>query len=204
MLRRWLLPRRLDLLGMLSRQAQVTEEGMAALLAWTEGQSGSAERLRECEHLADERKRALRQALTEAFTTPLEPEDIFELSEGLDGVLNRAKDAVREAEVMGADPDEAMRHMAQQLLAGVKSLSLAFGELSPRGGREAATAAADEAVKSQRRLEHIYRAAMSSLLEDPDLREVTGKRELYRRLVRCSDHLAEVAERVWYAVLKVG
>jgi hypothetical protein len=35
-----------------------------------------------------------------------------------------------------------------------------------------------------------------------DLREVTAKRELYRRLARTSDDLREVAERVWYSVLK--
>ncbi len=43
---------------------------------------------------------------------------------------------------------------------------------------------------------------MSALLEVDDMAEVTARRELYRRLVRTSDHLATVAERVWYAVLK--
>lgn len=201
---RWLLPRGLDLLGMLNEQAAVTLEGMEALEAWAEGDERAGDRVRECEHTADDRKRKLRQALTEALTTPLEPEDIFELSGGLDGVINRAKDLVREAEVMGSKPDGAMAEMARQLLYGVRSLCTAFEALSQRGGHAAATAAADEAVKSQRRLEHVYRTAMSSLLEDGNLKEVTGKRELYRRFVRCSDHLAEVGERVWYAVLKVG
>jgi hypothetical protein len=35
-----------------------------------------------------------------------------------------------------------------------------------------------------------------------NLREVAAKRELYRRLARASDELREVAERVWYSVLK--
>jgi hypothetical protein len=45
---------------------------------------------------------------------------------------------------------------------------------------------------------------MSALIDVDDVREVTAKRELYRRLVRTSDHLANVAERVWYAVLKAS
>jgi hypothetical protein len=32
--------------------------------------------------------------------------------------------------------------------------------------------------------------------------EIAAKRELYRRLARTGDDLREVAERVWYAVLK--
>jgi hypothetical protein len=43
---------------------------------------------------------------------------------------------------------------------------------------------------------------MSALIADADLREVAAKRELYRRFARTSDDLREVAERVWYSVLK--
>ena len=55
----------------------------------------------------------------EAFTTPLEPEDIFELSRGLDRVLNNAKNAVREAEVIQMAPDAAIAEMAAELAEGV-------------------------------------------------------------------------------------
>jgi selenocysteine lyase/cysteine desulfurase len=78
----------------------------------------------------------------------------------------------------------------------------ALGTLEHR--RDAATQAADRAIKNQRRLEHRYRAAMSALIDVEDVHEVTAKRELYRRLVRTSDHLANVAERVWYALLKAS
>ena len=43
---------------------------------------------------------------------------------------------------------------------------------------------------------------MSALVDIADLREVAARRELYRRLVRTSDQLVDVAERVWYSVLK--
>jgi hypothetical protein len=43
---------------------------------------------------------------------------------------------------------------------------------------------------------------MSALLALPDLHEVAARRELYRRLARTSDGLVDVAERVWYSVLK--
>ena len=199
--RRWFLPETPDVLGMLREQTAITMDGMEALIAWSAGEPGAADRLRQCEHQADERKRELRAALTIAFTTPLEPEDIFELSTGLDRVLNSAKNALREADVMEIGPDEAISEMAAELAEGVRDLSEAFERLAA-GARTAATEAADRAAKSQSRLEKIYRRSMSALVAVDDLREIAAKRELYRRLARTSDDLREVAERVWYSVLK--
>ena len=196
--RRWFLPDTPDVLGMLREQTAITVEGMDALVAWARGEAAAADRLRDCEHRADERKRTLREALTESFTTPLEPEDIFELSRGLDTALNGAKNLVREADVMDSSPDPPMAEMAELLADGVRHLAEAFAALRGSG----ATEAADLSIKSQRRLEHVYREAMSALLQDGDMHEVAARRELYRRLSRASDDLVDVAERVWYSVLK--
>lgn len=198
---RWFLPETPDVLGMLRGQVETTVEGIDALAAWAGGDVAAAERVRELEHLADEKKRELRDSLTAAFTTPLEPEDLFELSSGLDEVLNGAKNTVREAEVMSTEPDPAMAEMAAQLAEGTRGLQQAFSMLGGKSAGEA-TDSADAAVKSHRRLEHTYRDAMSALLEVSDLHEVTARREIYRRLARCGDQVGRVAERVWYAVLK--
>ena len=55
-----------------------------------------------------------------------------------------------------------------------------------------------------RRLERVYREAASALLKLDDLREVVGRRELYRRFSRVSETLIEAADRVWYATVKEG
>lgn len=199
--RRWFLPETPDVLGMLRDQTAITIEGMETLVAWASGDTTAIQRLRECEHRADDQKRELREALTVAFMTPLEPEDVFELSRGLDRVLNNAKNAVREAEVMQTAPDPAMAEMAAELTEGTRQLADAFAALGHKRSADA-TEAAGRAAKSQSRLEHTYRQAMSALIAVEDLREVAAKRELYRRLARTSDDLREVAERVWYSVLK--
>jgi uncharacterized protein Yka (UPF0111/DUF47 family) len=206
--RSWFLPETPDVLGMLREQAAVTIEGVEALVAWASGDPGGGETVRSCEHRADERKRELRKALTQAYTTPIDAEDIYTMSVRLDAVMNGVKDAVRESEVMAIAPDEHVRAMCEQLSEGVRHLAEAFEGLVGNGHsseqRRAPTDAADAAVKSQRQLERVYRGAMSALLEVDDLREVMGRRELYRRFSRVSEDLIEVAERVWYAVLKEG
>jgi uncharacterized protein Yka (UPF0111/DUF47 family) len=210
-LTRLFLPETPDVLGMLVEQAEVTVEGLDALVRWTDGDPTASDAVRDAEHRADEHKRRLRLALREAFLTPLDAEDLYALSERLDAALNQAKDAVREAEVMGLVPDGPEHDMAGRLAEGARHLldafrSLAEAESGPRStpvpGR--ATDCADAAVKAQRRLERVYRASMSALIEEEDLREVMGRRELYRRLARVSDTIVEVAERVWYAAVKEG
>lgn len=198
---RWFLPRTPDVLAALRAQTAVTVDGLDALAAWATGDEAAADRVRECEHVADDRKRELRAALSEAFSTPLEPEDIFQLSTGLDRVMNAAKNIVREAEVLSRRPDAAMAELAAALADGTRHLSEAFEALGDGGG-QAATAAADAALESQRPVERAYRAGMSALLEEAYLYEVAARRELYRRLARTSDGLTDVAERVWYSVLK--
>jgi uncharacterized protein Yka (UPF0111/DUF47 family) len=197
----WFLPQAPDVLGMLRRQAAITVEGMDELVAWAGGEAAAAERLRRCEHRADDCKRELREALTEAFSTPLELEDIFELSRGVDEILNDAKNTVGEADAMDTAPDAAIAEMAAQLAAGTHQLAQAL-ELLEAGDRGEATDAADRAVKEQRHLQHTYRAAMSALIEVEDLRRLAARRELYRRMARTGDELVRVAERVWYSVLK--
>jgi uncharacterized protein len=201
MRKHWFLPQAADVLGMLAEQTRITVEGVEALVAWANGEDAAGDRLRKLEHRADDRKRELRVALTEAFSTPLDPEDIFELSSGLDEILDSAKNVVGEAEAMRTAPDGAIAEMSTQLHNGTVRLAEALAMFA-RGDNEGATAEADRAVRDQRHLQHTYRAAMSALVEVEDAREIAARRELYRRLARTGDELVRVAERVWYSVLK--
>jgi hypothetical protein len=195
----WFLPEDRDLLGMLREQAAITGEGMEALVAWAAGDRAAADTVRACEHRADDAKRALWRALRDAFSPPIDAEDLFTLSADLDDVLNGAKDLVREMEVTGMAPDAPTHEMATLLADAVGHLADAFASFGAEGDP---TERADAAIKSQRRVERSYREAMSALLEVSELREVIGRREAYRRLSRIGDIVHRVAERVWYAVVK--
>ena len=200
---RWFLPESPDVIGMLQRQAEVTASGMRAFAAWAAGDESRAPEVRAAEHECDDLRRQLVDAVRDAFTTPLEPEDLFQLSRDLDKVINGAKDTVRESEAMQFPPDAASAEMAVLLAEGVDHLSEAFGRLDGRRDRHGlATEAADAAVKSQRQLERVYRRAMGELLEVSDIRIVLGSRELYRRMTTMSDDVVSVADRIWYSRVK--
>lgn len=200
---RWFLPETPDVIGMLQQQAEVTASGMTAFAAWAAGDESRADEVRAAEHECDDLRHQLVDAVREAFTTPLEPEDLFQLSRDLDKVINGAKDTVRESEAMQFPPDGAAAEMAVLLSEGVGHIRDAFDRLDGRHDRQGlATDAADAAVKSQRRLERVYRSAMGELLGVTDIRVVLGSRELYRRLTSMSDDVVSVADRIWYSRVK--
>jgi uncharacterized protein Yka (UPF0111/DUF47 family) len=187
---------------LLGAQATITIEGLDAFADWSAGNASAAQTVRDAEHSADDARRALLEQLRAAFSTPLEPEDIYELSERLDAILNGAKNAVREAELMNMAPDAALASMAATLADGVRHLAAAFAAL-PKD-KDRATEEADAAIRCERALERSYRKAMSNLLTIRDVSEVTGRRELYRRCARLGETLVSVAERIWYSIVKTG
>jgi uncharacterized protein Yka (UPF0111/DUF47 family) len=199
-MRRWFLPENADVLGLLNDQAAVTIRGLDAFVEWSSGNPAAQRAVRDAEHEADDARRRLMTEVRAAFSPPLEPEDIYELSERLDAVLNGAKNAVRESELMDMAPDPPLAEMAASLRDGVGHIANAFGALV--SDSDHATIEADAAIKCVRRLERSYRIAMSQLLAASDMSEVTGRRELYRRYARLGEALESVAERVWYSVVK--
>ena len=95
--KRWFLPETPDVLGMLRRQMAVTIDGVDAFARWAGGDAAAAQAVRDAEHRGDVAKRDLLSALREAFVTPIEPEDLFALSRGIDRILNYATDLVEES-----------------------------------------------------------------------------------------------------------
>ena len=198
----WFLPEVPDVLGLLRAQVALTVRGMEAFAAWAAagGDAQRAATVRAIEHEADSAKGALRDALRHAFVTPLDPEDLFALSRGIDWILNHAKDAIGESEVMGCPPDAPTAAMADLLAQSVAHIEAGVAQLATRAGDAAEPA--DAAVKAERHLEKAYRAAMGALAEVDDLRLVMGRQELYRRCSRMGEAAVDVAERLIYAGLK--
>jgi uncharacterized protein Yka (UPF0111/DUF47 family) len=196
----WFLPESPDVLEMLSRQLDVTREGVDALVKWARGDESQGAVIRALEHTGDEYKRELERALTTAFTTPIEPQDLYTLSRGIDRILNQSKDLIRESEVMASPPDEPIVQMCEALAESVHLLCAAVELAGVKDG--GATERANAALRVERRIEKVYRDAMAALIGHADLREVMARRELYRRLSRIGEEVVDAAERVWYIVVR--
>jgi len=197
---RWFLPDTPDVLGLLSGQVAVTIEGLEAFREWAAGDAAAADRVRDAERRGDEAKRELLVALRAAFVTPMEPEDVFALSRGVDRLLNYARDLINESEAMACPPDARIAAMAALVAGALRHVDAAVSALGSDG--DAATEAADAAIREVRRLEQAYYEGMAALLEVGDRNERIARRELYRSCTRLGETVVDVAERVVYAVMK--
>jgi uncharacterized protein len=154
--KRWFLPETPDVLGMLRRQMAVTIDGVDAFARWAGGDAAVAQAVRDAEQQGDVAKRDLLSALREAFVTPIEPEDLFALSRGIDRILNYVTDLVKESEAMASPPDEGIATMAGLVGDALRHLDDALSKLGTDGDH--ATASADAAIAAQRELETAYYA----------------------------------------------
>ncbi len=196
----WFLPETPDVLATLNRQAEVTIAGMTAFLAWADGDPAQAAAIREAEHAADTLRRELAQQLRVAFTTPVDQEDLFTLSERLDAVLNMAKNVARDADLLGIPLGSATAEMAREALAGVHHLADAFAALPKQP--TAATDAADAATKCGRHMEKRYSVAMREIALDSDMHAAVLMHEHLRQCLTIGERIELVADRVWYCVVK--
>ena len=198
--KRWFLPETPDVLGMLRRQMAVTIDGVDAFARWAGGDAAAVQAVRDAERQGDVAKRDLLGALREAFVTPIEPEDLFALSRGIDRILDYVANLVKESEAMASPPDEAIATMAGLLGDALRHLDQALSKLGTDGDQ--ATASVDAAIAAQRELETAYYAGMVGLLSVEDRTERITRRERYRRSSLIGEAVVDVAERVVYAVVK--
>jgi uncharacterized protein len=196
----WFLPEEPDVLGLLRAQLAVTIEGVQAFSEWAADGSRTASELREIEDRGDVAKRDLLNALQTAFITPIEPEDLFTLSRGIDWILNGVSDLVGESEVLEWGPDAGIAEMATLLTRAVRELDTAIGALG--SSADQATAAADGAIAEVRGMQQAYYRGLAQTLEREERGERIALRELYRRLAGIGETVVDVAERVVYAVVK--
>lgn len=197
---RWFLPESPDVRGLLRAQCAITIEGADTFVAWAAGEPGAIDALVEIEHRGDAAKRQLLNELREAFVIPLEPEDVFTLSRGIDWILYQIGDLVSEAQAMRCSPDDGIARMAVALADAVRQIDVGLENLGVDADR--ASAASDEAIRAERRLEHIYFSGMARLLEVEEMRERIALRELYRACQQIGKIVIDVAERVIYAGVK--
>jgi uncharacterized protein Yka (UPF0111/DUF47 family) len=190
-----------DLLGLLVAQGEASVAGMAAFDEWSHGGGEqAAAAVRSARHEAFIARRELLSALQAALSSPVDQEDVYVLSERIDRILNDARHALREAEVLGWAPDAHAAIMGERLAEGARALVAGFALL--RKDPEEAGRRADAASDAVHHVESDYRAAMARLLQVDELRTVIAAQDIYRRYLAIAEAIVAVADRLWYVVLR--
>lgn len=159
-----LLPKSEDFFSLLVAQCENAVQCSESLLNYMRtGDEAHANQARIFEKEGGRLKERNLEALHQAFSTPIDREDIYRSIVAIDDVLSYAETTVREMHLLGLPPDEHTLAMAVLLNEG--SLALHSGFIALQKMPEKAKLEADRARTTERKTENLYRAALVELFD---------------------------------------
>ena len=191
-----------DFFHMLTEQNIKVAHTVNLLVEYMEhGDPAVADALKLDVHEADLIKARNLHELNDAFSTPIDREDIYRAIMSLDDIVMYCKTTVHEMDVLGVTPDSFMRDISRHIKVGVDALANGFAKL----GTTPATAAldADAARKAERHAEKLYRVALPILFDGTDYINIFKRREIYRHLTNAAEHMAQCANTLHDIVVKI-
>ena len=129
--RAWFLPETHDVLGTLTAQLDIVQTVIGVLRAWCArtGEEDTIGQLRSLLATEHETRRRLHTQVRSSFSTPLAAEDLFELTERLGAVSERAYGVAREAELSRTAPDPRLGQQVEAIAAAMTPLGAAIRAL---------------------------------------------------------------------------
>lgn len=195
-------PKMPDFFTLLTEQCMHVAHTAGLLVEFMEsGDPNTGLLIRQDEHEADRVKVHNLHTLNEAFSTPIDREDLYRAIIDLDEVVNYCKTTVSEMDVLGLAPDKSCLEMAMHIKLGTDALALGFSRLAKNPGEAAADA--DSARKAERKVEKAYRRAIAELFQGDDYIHMFKRREIYRHLSNAADRMANCANTLHDIVVKM-
>ncbi len=195
-------PKTPDFFTMLAEQCQQVGHTANLLVEYMEtGDPEVGDLVKRNEHEADVIKVRNIHTLNEAFSTPIDREDIYRAIIDLDDVVDYCKSTVFEMEALGIKPDKYDLEMAVRLREGTVALISGYSRLKTMPA--AAADDANAARKAERMVERIYRNALVDLFQGDDYIAMFKHREIYRHLSNAADRMAHCANTLHDIVVKM-
>jgi uncharacterized protein Yka (UPF0111/DUF47 family) len=192
-----------DFFTMLTEQANKVTHTVDLLVEYMEHNDPMiADELKLNVHEADLIKVRNLHELNDAFSTPIDREDIYRAIIVLDDIVMYCKTTVHEMDVLEVKPDEFMRDVSHCIKDGVDALAKGFAKLATTPAEAANNA--NQARQSERHAEKLYRKALPILFEGTDYINMFKRREIYRHLTNAAQHMALCANRLHDIVVKIS
>ena len=194
-------------ISMLVGQAAKTVEGVLYLESAIDRVDARAiEALRALAEDASELRRVLIDELHKTFVTPLDREDIFNLSHCYEDMVIYALTTMEEMDVLKVDADAYIRRMIALVREEAQELQLAILRLAKNA--RVAGDHAREVRQKEREVERVYRGAIKELFAsavDPErLPALFYRREVYRHISNMSDRADSAANVLGMVVMKLA
>ena len=191
---------------LLIEQSEITTRGLAMLLEFVhEPTEESIKTLREQEYAADEVRRILIDELHNTFVTPLDREDIFNISLNVDEMLDYAYSTLEGIRLLKVNADEYLVQMLEYNHNAANELWMSMQRL--RNNPRVAGEHAQRTRKLENEVDRLYRAAIADLFtKAKDFKQMMSllrRREIYRHVSNMADRAAAAADVVGMVVMKL-
>jgi hypothetical protein len=194
-------------IAMLVEHAAKAKEAIAGLEGALErADVESIERLRGLSQDSTERRRVLIDELHETFVTPLDREDIYNLSHCYEKMVTYALTTIEEMHLLHVAADDPIRRMVTLVREQAEDLEAAMQRLAknPRVAGDHA----GRVHEKEREVERVYRAAIRDLFarasDLPSLPGILYRREVYRHISNMSDRAVSAANVLGMIVMKIA
>ena len=179
-------------------------EYLDAMLGRTDTQAVA--HLQELARDASERRSVLMDDLHRTFVTPLDREDIYNLSQSFEKMVIYAATTLEEMHLLHVAPDDSVRRMVQLVGEQAHELHAAMERL-PKHPRVASDHA-NRVRDLEREVERVYRAGIRDLFAGASvpqaLPEILYRREVYRHISNLSDRAVSAANVLGMVVMKIA
>ncbi len=194
-------------ISMLVRQAAKTVEGVRYLESMLDRvDAQTIEALRALADDASELRRVLIDELHRTFITPLDREDIFNLSHCYEDMVIYALTTMEEMSILKVGADDYIRRMVELVREEAQELEAAMLRLAKNA--RVAGDHAREVRQKEREVERLYRTAIKDLFaratEPALLPALFYRREVYRHISNMSDRADSAANVLGMVVMKLA
>jgi len=191
---------------LLIQQSEITTQGLAMLLDFIHDPSEEhIKALRQQEYEADEVRRVLIDELHNTFVTPLDREDIFNISLNVDEMLDYAYSTLEGMRLLKVGADEYLTQMLEYNHNAANELWMAMQRL--RNNPRVAGEHAQRTRKLENEVDRLYRVAIADLFtKAKDFKQMMSllrRREIYRHVSNMADRAAAAADVVGMVVMKL-
>ena len=194
----WIIPQEKHFFDMLEEQADIVLEGAESLLDMVKNFNNVAEkrdRIKDIEHKGDEMVHTIAEALTRTFVTPIDQEDISNLTSRLDDILDYIEAASHRLwsyEIKSIPPD--MVKLTEVILTSSKEVNHAVKDLRNFKKKNEILNHCIEINRLENTGDDITHVAVAELFKKHDAVDIIKLKEIYEYLEEATDKCEDAAD----------
>lgn len=156
--------------------------------------------IKKVEEEGDRARRELINEINRNLITPLERQDLFNLSNVIDNILDYALNTAEEMIVYDIYPNYYLKKMIEKLSRGVTHLNYALDKLSEDKQLVNNNIVAAKVIENE--IEEMYHEALVDLFSNPDFHYIFKMREVYRHISNSADRISDAADIIGNIIIK--